>query len=110
MRKRVLICSPEMNGGDANGSSDDVMGKSSSLAAAASGLPNGNRQRHHQRQEERGENVPLGKGVFPYITLHTSVNENLGGFQARGRNLLKERRKSLRGAREKRSTAVMKSC
>jgi hypothetical protein len=68
-----------MSEGIEDGSSDDDgMGGSSSIAASASGFPNGNHQRHHQRQEERGESVPLGKSVLPYITLRSDVNKNLG--------------------------------
>jgi hypothetical protein len=67
-------------------------GKSSSLAAAASGIPNGTHQRHHQGQEERGESVPLGKSIPPYITLHTNVNAQYRGpvGQRRGGQLVSE--------------------
>ena len=53
MRKRELIGGLDMDRGNNNGSSDgDGMRGSSSIAAAASGLSNGNHPRHHQRQEE----------------------------------------------------------
>ena len=67
-----------MDRGENDGSSnDDVMG-ASSIAASASGFPNDNYQQHHQRQEERGEIILLGKSVIFYITVRTDVNENFG--------------------------------
>jgi hypothetical protein len=79
--KRKRRCGENFNtvGGMDDGSSDDGgMGGSSSFSASASGLPNGNHQRHHLRQEERGLDRPLGKKRLPYIRMLTAVNENFG--------------------------------
>jgi hypothetical protein len=54
--------------------------ESSSTAASASGLPNSNYQRHHERRGAGGESVLLGKTVFFYTIVHTDVNEKFCVF------------------------------
>jgi hypothetical protein len=67
-----------LRGMDDRSSDNDGMGGSSSLAASASGLPDGNHQRHQQRKKGRGESAPLGKRALPYIMVFTDVNEMWG--------------------------------